>query len=1283
MLATRDRYQALIETAPVKLSPWSATDPLKASGFSDALFPEKAVDLAAKDDKGRPVWLQHPEWTDGAVQTLSTPDSSSTYLFRTLTVKNSSTIAAGFGSDDGIEVWLNGRKIHSNSASRGVTPDEDKLALDLKAGENRLMVKIFNVSGGCGFFFNVGIAPPADLWPKLEKDFPAQTAWLKRDTDRKIESWLGSRDSVAVEKSLIGHPLGALNPNGNLHQEMEKLERDQVPASDPRWLDLYVRACQVRDAKSDLEQVNTAALRRAIEDLSRAYPGQYARGGEFLRRLDSCEKELDALRQALNRGEMSDMNRLKDMLALRREALLANPLMNFDRLLLVRRNHLGLPQNWQGNTSIGRTGYDNQIATLSPVGPDGKLTTVFKPGNTEFVGDLDLNFDGERILFSMPAKEGWQVWEIKSDGSGLRQLTPDIPKVDNYDGCYLPDGKVIFNSTMNIHGVPCVGGGDKVGNFCRMDADGKNVRMLCFEQDQDWCPRVLNDGRILYTRWEYSDTPHYHSRILMSMNPDGTGQLSLYGGNSYWPNSIFYARQIPEAPAKIIAVISGHHGAARMGELVLFDLSRGRTEASGAVQRIPGFGKKVEPVIADTLVDGSWPKFLHPYPLSENYFLVSCQPTPNSRWGVYLVDVFDNLLCLHEEDGYAMLEPIPFRARTRPPVVPDRVRPEMTEGLVTLSDVYVGSGLKGVPRDTVKALRVYSFHFGYWGIGGHANIGVDGSWDARRILGTVPVCEDGSASFKVPANTPIALQPLNDRGEAVALMRSWFVTMPGENASCVGCHESVNSGPPAKPSIAMRRPPSAITPWNGPARPFSFRREVQPVLDKSCVGCHDGGKPGRPDFRPGLKGDGNFDASYLALAPFVRRPGPESDFHVLSPMEYHVSTSELFQMLRKGHYGVVLDDEAWSRLTTWVDLNVPCHGTWGEHRGQPMGELDALRNEYRSKYAAVNDKPETYPTPEPSPVAFEQSAPVAPRAAPAVTAEVWPFAAADARRRQDAAGLPKELQIAVGNSKIDLVLIPAGEFVIGAADGADDEYPPAPVRVSKPFYMSRAEISNVQFREFDAGHDSRTIDLYAKDHTGPGPSVNQTSQPVVRVSWQEAISFCDWLSRASGKSCSLPTEAQWEYACRGGAATPLWFGDLKANFAPFANLADINLRNGLNTVRPWIPAIENVNDGAVITRNVGLGQPNPWGLCDMHGNAAEWTRSLYLKYPYKEDDGRNAVTSSSSSNSAQRVARGGSFWDRPYRATSSARRGYAPWQRVFDVGFRIIVEPEVKVSANH
>ncbi len=339
-----------------------------------------------------------------------------------------------------------------------------------------------------------------------------------------------------------------------------------------------------------------------------------------------------------------------------------------------------------------------------------------------------------------------------------------------------------------------------------------------------------------------------------------------------------------------------------------------------------------------------------------------------------------------------------------------------------------------------------------------------------------------------------------------------------------------------------------------------------------------------------------------------------------------------------------------------------------------MGEVEKLRDEYRKKYAAITENPETYPTPEPQPVDFKQPAPAAPRPAPSVSATGWPFTAAEAQRRQSATGLPKELQLAAGVSKIDLVLIPSGDFIIGAASGPDDEYPPSSVRITKAFYMSRAEISNSQFREFDASHDSRTIDIYAKDHTGPGPSVDHPLQPVVRVSWEEAMAYCAWLSRTTGRRCSLPTEAQWEYACRGGTATPLWFGELTNNFAPFANLADANLRRELNTAMPWIPAIESVNDGSTITRNIASGRPNPWGLYDMHGNVAEWTMSLYQNYPYRDNDGRNSIASSVSGASAQRVVRGGSFWDRPHRATSSNRRSYEPWQRVFDVGFRIVIE---------
>jgi hypothetical protein len=153
--------------------------------------------------------------------------------------------------------------------------------------------------------------------------------------------------------------------------------------------------------------------------------------------------------------------------------------------------------------------------------------------------------------------------------------------------------------------------------------------------------------------------------------------------------------------------------------------------------------------------------------------------------------------------------------------------------------------LTGIPRGTIKNLRLYEVHFTYPGRGGHINIGVDGPWDVHRILGTVPVHEDGSAAFKVPANTPVAVQPLDAEGKAMQVMRSWYTGMPGEVLTCTGCHGTQNQAPPLKPLMAAASKAVDIKPWYGPTRGFSFKREIQPVLDKYCVGCHDGTP--RPD----------------------------------------------------------------------------------------------------------------------------------------------------------------------------------------------------------------------------------------------------------------------------------------------------------------------------------------------------------------------------------------------------------------------------------------------------
>ena len=1044
------------------------------------------------------------------------------------------------------------------------------------------------------------------------------------------------------------------------------------------------------------------AVARAVDDLAVTFPVRYAGAATWRRRLAALRATHDKLMAAgASAAEVGKVRQAFDRL--RREALLANPLLSFRRVLLVRRaaGKLGLPMNYQSNSSLKPTGYDNEIAVLSPAGGAGwagplRLETLYRPDGERFVGDVDLHFDADRLLFSMPDGTGrWRICEVRADGSGLRTLELiNEPDVDNYDACYLPDGGVVFTSTAVFTGVPCVRGSAHVANLFCLRPDGR-IRQLTVEQDHDWCPTVLPSGRVLYLRWEYADTPHAFSRILFHMNPDGTGQMEYYGSNSYWPASMFYARPIPREPTKVVAVVGGHHDRPRMGELVIFDTGRARFEAAGAIQRIPGRGRKVEPVLLDLPIAQSWPKFLHPWPLSGKYFLVSCKPSPAAPWGLYLADVFDNVVRLHAKPGSALLEPIPLRKTPRPPVVADRVDPARRDAEVFLTDIYTGPGLRGVPRGTIKALRVVTYHFAYQGVGGEPDApGMDGPWDVRRVLGTVAVDADGSARFRVPAYTPIAVQPLDAEGKAVQLMRSWFTAMGGEVLSCVGCHEPQDTAAAVRSVSAAYRPLTEIRPWYGPARGFDFRREVQPVLDRHCVGCH---KPGaakgvsgrapadltdRPPV-PILKNKNaynlasRFTPSYYQLRRHVRATTRESDLHLLKPWEFHADTTRLVQMLRKGHHGVSLDREAWDRLVTWIDLNAPAHGTWTTICGPARVRHQwQRRREMRKRYTGMDDDPERVFPPD-KPAAPVAPSPTVPTTAPAVDCPGWPFDAAEAGRRQKArqTATVRKVPLAKGID-LELVLVPAGEFVMGSRAGCADERPPSRVRVRRPFWLGRFEVTNAQFACFDPSHDSGLeYGDYIQFSPGErGWTLSRATQPAVRVSWQEAMAFGRWLSARTRLALTLPTEAQWEYACRAGTGTPLAYGSTDDDFSAFANVSDATHQaidpfgwSGRTLViPPWRPADVRFDDRSRVSAPVGTYRPNAWGLHDMHGNVAEWTRSVYRPYPYRAGDGRNTPGAA-----GRRVVRGGSWYDRPTRCRSAFRQSYHPHQGVYDVGFRV------------
>jgi len=224
--------------------------------------------------------------------------------------------------------------------------------------------------------------------------------------------------------------------------------------------------------------------------------------------------------------------------------------------------------------------------------------------------------------------------------------------------------------------------------------------------------------------------------------------------------------------------------------------------------------------------------------------------------------------------------------------------------------------------------------------------------------------------------------------------------------------------------------------------------------------------------------------------------------------------------------------------------------------------------------------------------------------------------------------------------------------------------------------MGTCEVTNEQFARFDPSHDSRfehrTSWFFSENYLGW--PLNRPRQPVVRVSWNRAMAFCRWLSRKTNLSITLPTESQWEYACRAGTSGPFFCGDLDTDFSAFANMADASIRKlayeGWRPKSPdLVPRDARYDDHTLVTADVGSYRPNAWGLHDMHGNAAEWTRSTYRPYPYRDDDGRNGPAAG-----GRKVVRGGSWYDRPKRCRSAFRLGYRPYQRVFNVGFRVVCE---------
>ena len=284
------------------MTAWSTTGPLRAKSFSDSFFPEQGVDLAARSPRGTPLWSQQPQWVDGQTHRLPTSRmSEATYLFRTITAKEATTLPVEMDSDDGLEVWLNGQKLISRPTVTTAAPVD----LALKPDENRLLVKIYNISGDHSYRFagrSAGVAP--SFWEQMKADFPLEAGWFERHAAGHHLQWFANPDNIEAKQDLIDRALRDLGPDGeSMRGELEQLAAGKTPADDPRWLSLFERVCRYRYRPAELRKVNVPALRRAIDDLAQTYGGQYGRGGQFLAQVAGLETQIAEVEMAPAHGQ--------------------------------------------------------------------------------------------------------------------------------------------------------------------------------------------------------------------------------------------------------------------------------------------------------------------------------------------------------------------------------------------------------------------------------------------------------------------------------------------------------------------------------------------------------------------------------------------------------------------------------------------------------------------------------------------------------------------------------------------------------------------------------------------------------------------------------------------------------------------------------------------------------------------------------------------------------------------------------------------------------------------
>jgi hypothetical protein len=705
---------------------------------------------------------------------------------------------------------------------------------------------------------------------------------------------------------------------------------------------LLCGAALAADSRAVPDRAECAALRAAIEDLTASYPEQYPRGAGFLEALAALEARLTAAAPA--QADIDAFARLQ------RESLTANPLVSGHPILFVSRRQYKADHH--NTETMFQTGEINTAsfeggAALKAIdfSRGGEVRTLLET-TAGSLRDPEVHFDGAKVVFAMRdgIDDDYHICEINADGSGLRALT-SAKGVTDIDPLYLPDGGIVFSSSREPKYCMC--NRHIMCNLFRMDGDGANINQIGKSTLFEGHPALLPDGRIIYYRWEYVDRNFGDAQGLWTVYPDGTGHAVYWGNNTQSPGAVLNARAIP-GTEQVLCLFSSCHDRP-WGALAIVDRRLGMDGARDG-KRTAATVRTWPADAIDKVGEGDWdtfnfdtftrvtPKYEDPFPLSDKYFLCSRMTGAGEVMGVFLVDVFGNEFLLHAEGGdetaRGCFDPMPLAPAPRPPAIPVRRDLNRREGYFYIADVYRGTHMKGVERGTVKSLRVVeSPEKRFWntppweGQGQEAPAMNWHDFSNKRILGTVPVAADGSAYFAVPSDTFVYFQLLDEKGMMVQSMRSGTIVQAGETQGCVGCHEERRTSAPLAASAmpaALRRPPDSLSGWHGPARMFSYLREVQPVFDRNCMGCHDYG--GKAAKALNLAGDRDlaFNTSYNELwrKKIIAAVGA-GPAQIQQARAWGSHASKLAEIIQNPHNGVTLSPEDFDRVVTWIDINAP------------------------------------------------------------------------------------------------------------------------------------------------------------------------------------------------------------------------------------------------------------------------------------------------------------------------------------------------------------------------